>query len=185
MKKQTNLRSIILSILFVSINSFSFSQSNPEPGRESNAPNPLKNVYFGEQHMHTRNSFDAFTVGSGTWEDAYRYGMGEAITHPTNGKKIQRRTPYDFVAITDHSEYYGVLKDLVNPESPLSKTEFAKGFASGMKDPTGAGAKYVTELIGTLLSNSPMEEYNNPALKINYWANFIETADNDKKADTN
>ena len=32
-----------------------------EPGRESGKPNPLKNVYFGEQHMHTRNSFDAFT----------------------------------------------------------------------------------------------------------------------------
>lgn len=149
----------------------------PLHAQDKSQPNPLKNVYFGEQHMHTRNSFDAFTVGSGTWEDAYRYGMGEEITHPTNGKKIKRRTPYDFVAITDHSEYYGVLKDLVNPESPLSKTEFAKGFAEGMKDPTGGGAKYVTQLIGTLLANQPMEEYNNPKLKIDYWANFVATAD--------
>ena len=53
--------------------------------------NQDRKVLFGEQHMHTRNSFDAFTIGvRTTWEDAYRYGMGEEITHPTNGKKIQR-----------------------------------------------------------------------------------------------
>jgi hydrogenase/urease accessory protein HupE len=39
--------------------------------------NTLKNVYFGEQHMHTRNSFDAFTLGvKATWEDACRFAMG-------------------------------------------------------------------------------------------------------------
>lgn len=177
MNKKFLLSGTVVAVLLTLVNYPSFAQDSMQPGRENSGPNPLKNVYFGEQHMHTRNSFDAFTVGSGTWEDAYRYALGEVITHPTNGKKIQRRTPYDFVAITDHSEYYGVLKDLVNPESPLSKTEFAKGFASGMKDPTGAGAKYVTELIGTLLANNPMEEYNNPELKINYWAKFVETAD--------
>ena len=31
------------------------SQSVGEPGRGSGQPNPLKNVYFGEPHMHTRN----------------------------------------------------------------------------------------------------------------------------------
>jgi len=165
-------------ILFVaSVPDLMAQDSLGEPGRSSGKPNTLKNVYFGEQHMHTKNSFDAFTVGSGTWEDAYRYGMGEAITHPTNGKKIQRRTPYDFVAITDHSEYYGVLKDLVNPDSPLSQSDFAKGFAQGMKDPTGGGAKYVTELIGTLLANHPMQEYNTPELRMSNWAKFVETAD--------
>lgn len=41
---------------------------------------------------------------------------------------MKRRTPYDFVAITDHSEYYGVLKDLIDPASPLSKSDFAKTY---------------------------------------------------------
>jgi len=168
---------ILMIVALVVVSGSLMAQSTGEPGRDSGKPNPLKNVYFGEQHMHTQNSFDAFTVGSGTWEDAYRYGMGEEVTHPTNGKKIQRRTPYDFVAITDHSEYYGVLKDLVNPDSPLSQTEFARGFAEGMKDPTGGGAKYVSELIGTLLENQPMAEYNTPELRVGNWANFVATAD--------
>ena len=45
-----------------------------EPGRESGKANPLKNVYFGEQHLHTQNSPDAFAAGSRqTWDEAYRY----------------------------------------------------------------------------------------------------------------
>ena len=148
-----------------------------EPGRGSKGANNLKNVYFGEQHMHTRNSFDGYTVGSGTWADANRYALGEVIKHPTTGAEIQRRTPYDFVAITDHSEYYGVLKDLVDPKSPLSKTEFAKGFTEGMKDPSGGGAKYVTQLIGTLLTNQPMPEYNTAELRTGNWQKFIKVAD--------
>ena len=177
--KNTTAITIILLGVLLSFGAPALAQdrSSGEPGRVDSGPNPLKNVYFGEQHMHTENSFDAFTVGSGSWENAYRYALGEAIPHPTNGKTIQRRTPYDFVAITDHSEYYGVLKDLVNPDSPLSQTDFAKGFAQGMKDPTGGGAKYVSELIGTLLANQPMEEYNTSELRVGNWANFVKTAD--------
>jgi Protein of unknown function (DUF3604) len=90
-----------------------------EPGREAGKPNPLKNVYFGEEHMHTRNSFDAFTIGvNQTWDEAYAYAKGEEVKLSTTGEKMKKRTPYDFVAITDHAEYYGVLKEFGNPESP-------------------------------------------------------------------
>ena len=41
-----------------------------EPGRGSGEPNPLNNVYFGEQHLHTSDSPDAFALG--TRNDARR-----------------------------------------------------------------------------------------------------------------
>ena len=57
------------------------ADSAGEPGRSSGKSNPLKNVYFGEEHMHTRNSFDAFTIGvNQTWDDAYNYAKGKVIT---------------------------------------------------------------------------------------------------------
>ena len=145
---------------------------------QDSAPDPADRVvYFGEQHMHTQNSFDAFTIGvRQTWEDAYRYGRGEEVTLSTTGEKIKRGTPYDFVAITDHSEYYGVLKDLVDPSSPLSQSDFAKGFAAGIADPS-KGGQYVSQLIGTLLNNDPMLEYIEPALRVSNWKEFIATAD--------
>lgn len=155
------------------------SPSVGEPGRSNRQANPLNNVYFGEQHMHTQNSFDGFTIAPHqTWEAAYRYGMGEPITLESAGITIQRRTPYDFVAITDHSEYYGVLKQLTDPNDPLSKSEFAQGFTRGiLGGDKQAAAQYVTQLIGTLLTNSPISEYVTPDLLTGNWAKFVETAD--------
>ena len=154
------------------------AQPAAEPVPAASGQAAARNVYFGEQHMHTQNSFDGFTVAPNqTWEQAYRYGMGEPITLETTGETIQRRTPYDFVAITDHSEYYGVLKYLVDPNSPLSQSEFARGFTAGMQDPAGGGARYVTQLIGTLLANNPMQEYITPDLLSSNWQDFIDVAD--------
>jgi len=148
-----------------------------EPGREAGKPNPLKNLYFGEQHMHTQNSFDAFTIGvTQTWEQAYRFGRGEEVTLNSNGVKMKRKTPYDFVAITDHAEYYGVLKDLTDPKNPLSKTPVAKQLIKARTDPSAAKAA-VTTLILSMGNNNPIKEYVTPDLRVSYWKKFIAAAD--------
>ena len=148
-----------------------------EPGREPGKPNPLKNVYFGEEHMHTRNSFDAFTIGVNmTWDDAYRYAKGEEIKLSTTGERMQKRTPYDFVAITDHAEYYGVLKEFSNPDSPLAKSDFAKGIVAGQTDPKAGGPAF-KQLLKSLFAGVPIPEYATPELRTSLWQSFLETAD--------
>ena len=154
-----------------------WADSLGEPGRSSGKANPLKNVYFGEQHMHTRNSFDAFTLSvAATWEDAYRFGRGEEVKLSTTGKPIKRRTPYDFVAITDHAEYYGVLRTLIDPSNPLSKSAFAQGLAKMKTDPKAAQAA-VVKLIASMSSGVPMKEYVTPELRTGMWQKFLATAD--------
>jgi Protein of unknown function (DUF3604) len=154
-----------------------WADSLGEPGRDSGKANPLKNVYFGEQHMHTRNSFDAFTIGvSATWDSAYRFAKGEEVKLSTNGTPMKRTTPYDFVAITDHSEYYGVLKEFANPKSELSKSDFAKQVVAGVEDPSKAGPA-VQKLIQTLVQSDPLPEYVTPELRKGMWERFIKTAD--------
>ena len=50
-------------------------------------PNPNRNAYFGDLHVHTSNSFDAYTFGTiASPSDAYRFAQGEAIPHPTGLK---------------------------------------------------------------------------------------------------
>ncbi len=46
---------------------------------------------------------------------------------------IQKRTPYDWAAVTDHSEYLGMMPLLLDPKSPLQKTEIGKLIAKGDK----------------------------------------------------
>ena len=74
---------------------------------EDNAPsNPLKNAYFGETHMHTSYSLDAYIGGNRmTPSDSYRFAKGETMM--INGKEHKMERPLDFCAVTDHSEYIG------------------------------------------------------------------------------
>ncbi|MDH3994703.1 MAG: DUF3604 domain-containing protein, partial [Gammaproteobacteria bacterium] len=69
-------------------------------------PNPLRDAWFGETHMHTAYSLDAYIGGTRlTPVDAYRFARGETVT--VDGKPHTRKRPLDFVAVTDHAEYIG------------------------------------------------------------------------------
>jgi hypothetical protein len=68
--------------------------------------NPLKNAYFGEQHVHTSYSLDAYIGGARlTPNDAYRFARGETMT--VNSQKHNIGRPLDWAAVTDHAEYIG------------------------------------------------------------------------------
>jgi hypothetical protein len=109
-----------------------FAQSIGEPGRGDRGPNPLNNVYFGEQHLHTVNSADAFSFGTrGTPEDAYRYAKGEPVVLATTGETAKKSTPYDWAAVTDHAVYLGQMAMLLDPDSPMQDTPVGKMTAAG------------------------------------------------------
>ena len=166
---------LLCSILVVSVGVA--QDSVGEPGRVEGKKNPLKNLYFGEQHLHTRNSFDAFTIGVNmTWDDAYRFAKEEEIKLSTTGVPMKKRTPYDFIAITDHAEYFGVMKEFKNPDSPFSKSDFAKQIVAGQTNPA-AGVEAFTKLIASLMGNKPIPEYATPELRTSVWKTFVETAD--------
>ena len=89
-------------------------------------PNPNKNAYFGDLHIHTSNSFDAYTFGTLSTPDlAYKYAQGESIPHPT-GYDIQLRRPLDFYAVTDHGFFLGLLPSAADTSSLFSKYEYTK-----------------------------------------------------------
>jgi hypothetical protein len=68
--------------------------------------NPLKEAYFGEQHLHTAYSLDAYIGGARlTPSDAYRFAKGEEVE--VSGTKVRLHAPLDWAAVTDHSEYIG------------------------------------------------------------------------------
>jgi hypothetical protein len=88
--------------------------------------NPLRNAYFGDLHLHTSYSFDAYVL-MGTRADpetAYRFARGEPVEYL--GQMVQRREPLDFLAVTDHAENIGVFNQLDDPNSAVSKSEQGK-----------------------------------------------------------
>lgn len=85
---------------------------------------PLRQAFFGDLHVHTGFSMDAYDGGvRNTPEDAYRFARGEEIgTAPfVDGKgtrAVQIGRPLDFAAVTDHAEFLGEVGLCADPSSP-------------------------------------------------------------------
>lgn len=91
------------------------------------ADNAARNAYFGDLHVHTDYSFDAFAFGTtATPYDAYRYAQGEAIMHPA-GFEVQLRKPLDFYAVTDHAMFLGAVKAAADTGTAFSRLPHVQG----------------------------------------------------------
>jgi hypothetical protein len=91
------------------------------------ASNPDRNAYFGDLHLHTSYSFDAYILFGAKVdpEGAYRFGRGDKMSYL--GEEVHRSTPpLDFLAVTDHSENIGVFNTLEDPNSALSRSDIGK-----------------------------------------------------------
>ena len=92
-------------------------QSGQSAGREA---------FFGDLHVHTDYSFDAFAFGTiATPYDAYRYARGEALAHP-GGFEVKLRQPLDFYAVTDHAMFLGAVKAAADTETAFSKLDYVQ-----------------------------------------------------------
>ncbi len=79
--------------------------------------NALRDAYFGETHMHTSFSLDAYIGGARLDHDgAYRYAKGEMVI--VNGEEKTRRRALDFVAVSDHAEYIGEMYSTMVESAP-------------------------------------------------------------------
>ena len=155
MKKLTS--SVLMMLVLVVASGSLMAQSTGEP-------NPLKNVYFGEQHLHTVNSADAFAFGTrNTPDDAYEFCKGKAITKSTSGEVIKRATPYDWCAVTDHAVYLGMMPLLLDPESALKDTPVGKLMAAGK------GEEAFQTLITSTIVGEPLPYMVNPEVSSSAW----------------
>ena len=110
-----------LEVIDFSVDSSKNSNSRPLPNKD-------RNPYYGDLHVHTKYSFDAYVFGvTASPDDAYRYAKGAAVKHPL-GYEMKLQEPLDFYAVTDHGFYMGMIQAYADTSSDISKNDFAEPF---------------------------------------------------------
>ena len=98
--------------------------------------NEQRSAFFGDLHVHTSVSNDAWSFGVRVSPDgAYRYAFGGAIALPPGGDAFAREVridrPLDFAGVTDHAEFLGESVLCFDKSDPAYNNDFCKTLHTG------------------------------------------------------
>ncbi len=95
---------------------------------------PLKTALYGDLHVHTSWSADAYAGGNRLGPNsAYRFARGEEV-ELQNGLVAKLDVPLDFVALTDHAENFSTHVPCTIGGGPEFATEFCRAMRTGDLD---------------------------------------------------
>ena len=133
-----------------------------------------RNAYFGDLHVHTYLSNDAYISNARrTPDDAYRFAQGEAIGHPSGFAVRLQGGPLDFTAVTDHSEYLAVVSAAARPGHPLGKLPFSQNLIA--TDPVQAQKGFEAFTSAKREGTMP-KEYDDPTIVAEGWREVQDAA---------
>ena len=89
-------------------------------------------LLWGDTHLHTSYSVDAYMAGNRTAgpDVAYRYAKGEPVVHPYNRTRVQILEPLDFLSVSDHAEYLGIIPVIMSGDFEQPEAGFFEGIKS-------------------------------------------------------
>ncbi len=165
MIKSTRTTSVAVSVL---LSAFYINNAHAQDTR----------LYWGDTHLHTSFSLDAYTLGNrtATPDTAYRFAKGLPVVHPGHKARVRIDRPLDFLAVTDHAEYMGIIPELDSGNEELLATELGKQYYKLLK-----GNK-VNEMFLDMVdkaSGDPkaLAPLDSVSLRKNVWSRIVDTAD--------
>lgn len=137
------------------------------------------NLYWGDLHLHTNFSLDAYGVGNTyvTPDEAYRFARGIPIYHETLDTKVQIDRPLDFLGVTDHASNLGIDLQIAQADELLQQSEWGRELiASVTEDSPWRGLLGYRRSLGPD-GNSMMEAVTTLELRQSAWQKEIDAAE--------
>ncbi|MEM9174347.1 MAG: DUF3604 domain-containing protein [Myxococcota bacterium] len=132
-------------------------------------------VFFGDTHLHTSSSPDAYLFGVQLSPDeAFRFAKGERVTS-THGLPVRLIEPLDFLVVSDHMEYLGLMPRLFGGDERVLATEYGRRLYDTSQKGEGGFYEAAMILIGDLSMNE--RKMRVPELESEIWREVAETAD--------
>jgi len=116
----------VIIALFAMVNVAAEERYSPYPSKTY-----PRNVYFGDTHLHTNLSVDAYGFGNERLspDEAYRFAKGDEI-RAHNGELVSLSRPLDFIVVADHAVNLGVFRRIAEREPKLMSTEIGQRWAA-------------------------------------------------------
>jgi hypothetical protein len=134
-------------------------------------------LLWGDTHLHTSYSPDAYLMGnrSADPDTAYRYAKGEPIVHPYHRAKIQIGTPLDFLVVSDHAEYMGIIPKVFSGDPIVANTEAGRRW----KEFSDAGTPELAfaEGIGSANAGTPISDFQSEEVRSSVWSDIVGAAE--------
>ena len=134
-----------------------------------------KKLLWGDLHVHSNFSFDAYSFGNTTLgpDVAYEFAKGLPVRAP-NGELAQLATPLDFLLVADHAEYLGLFLGLERNDPNLRTSGLGQRwlnyFKSGTQSPISR--EYVQ-----MIERQKNIELLPEAFNTSAWSQLLEFAD--------
>jgi len=135
-----------------------------------------RNVYWGDTHLHTTYSADAGLVGNSKLgpDEAYRFARGEEV-EAHNGMMAKLNRPLDFLVVSDHAGYLGLIPNIRDSNPELLKNEWGKKWHDMFKAGQDEAYKAAIEIVNTMAVGD--EKIKNEKLTRSVWELITESAD--------
>lgn len=144
---------------------------------DATAEHPTR-VFFGDTHLHTSYSPDAYLMRNDTADPdtAYRYAKGLPVVHPYHEARIQIGTPLDFLVVSDHAEFMGVIPALLKGNPLVANTETGKRYRQMFEE--GRQIEVFGELIAQINGVKPPDpDLYNEKINSEVWGAIMDAAD--------
>ena len=135
-----------------------------------------REVLWGDTHLHTSFSPDAGLLGNARLgpEDAYKVARGDEIT-AHNGMRVRLTRPLDFLVVTDHAEYLGLLPMLRKGDPTILQTESGKRWYQMLKGTPDDALRAFYEVLDEIGTGKPT--IKSETMQRSAWEHIIGAAD--------